>query len=77
MPYIEVFVDSEDVFEEMTNAELLAELAKRNAMPKAPEIAPGGITDEQLLEQVWCEMRGTPASPALREYIWRVLGRVL
>jgi hypothetical protein len=76
MPSLTVHVDASDVLEELSDEELQGEVGRR-AKQKAP---PGSseAQDRHLLEQVWQTFRGRgDAPPCLREYVWRVLGKVL
>lgn len=76
MPYIEVHVDAREVLKEMDIEEIHRELDRRSGKQ-----APAGteeMTDRMLLEKVWMDFRARGNAPeSLREYIWRVIGKVL
>lgn len=76
MPYVSVHVDASDVLEELDVKDIEAELQRRSKVT-----APVGcreVYDQELLEQVFMHYRDKPDVPyCLREYIYRVLGRIL
>jgi hypothetical protein len=72
--YVSVNVDPEDVLEELDDAELREILAKREKKTFHAQ----HIEDERyLLEQIWLHYRGQDAPYCLREYVWRVLGKII
>jgi hypothetical protein len=75
MPYVRVYVEPDEVLEEIDDDDLKKELARRK-LPGVDVSDPS--EDRLLLEQAYEQLRGREDVPAqLREYVWRVLGRVL
>jgi hypothetical protein len=76
MPYVDVYVEPTEVLEDMSDEDVRAELERREA--KNAPLGSCETTDRQLLERVWMHFRCAGDAPeALREYIWRVLGKCL
>lgn len=76
MPYVSVHIDASEVLEDLDDEDIQKEMERRERVK-----APGGsrpVPDAELLEQVWRHFRDRgDAPPCLREYVWRVLGRVI
>lgn len=74
MPY--VHIDASEVLEDLNDEDIRKELARREKIHAPPGTAP--IDDRELLERVWLHFRELGDAPeCLREYMWRVLGKVL
>jgi hypothetical protein len=72
--YVSVNVDPEEVLEELDDDVLRDILSKREKKTCHGQL----IEDERyLLEQIWLHYRGKDAPYCLREYVWRVLGKVI
>ena len=76
MPNVSVWVDAEDVLEDLDDDELRAELERRTAKDQRAAGAPQ-VSEKQLLERAYYELRGKCESPALRDYMHLKLGRIL
>jgi hypothetical protein len=68
MPLVEMWMETDDVMESFSNEEIIAEYERRfKTLPL-----------RHLLEDIYEEFRDRQdAPPALREYIWQTIGRVL
>jgi hypothetical protein len=72
--YVSVNVSADEILEEMDDDQLREILAKREKKVMHGQL----VEDERyLLEQIWLHYRGQDAPYCLREYVWRVLGKVL
>lgn len=74
MPYVSVYVDADDVLEELSADDLREALAKKTGSPSPAS----GKSELQLLEAIYLQQRDAGnATPEMREYIARTLGRIL
>jgi hypothetical protein len=70
MPYVSVYVDANDVLEELSADDLREALAKKTGA--------SGKRELQLLEAIYLQQRDAGnATPEMREYLARTLGRIL
>ena len=85
-----VYVDEDDVLDEMTVDEIGRYVKRRRErdVPKLlqaigatdKEVREGALSevpDKALLEAVYLKLRGTEQPAELREFIWRTIGRIL
>jgi hypothetical protein len=79
--YVRVYVEAEDVLDDMSDEQLRRELERREAKKLAEKHGQKPIAREamlhDLLEQVMREFRGRAAPEALRSYIYETTGRIL
>ncbi len=80
MTRVYVDVDLDDIIDDLDIEDLEKALQdKRAALAKKTSGASGplsGKPDQALLESAYYDMRGTPMPEALREYFYRVLGKI-
>lgn len=75
MPRVEVYVDGQDVLDELDDEALQAEVQRREKR-KAP-VGTEPTSDDMLLDQIWRHYRGEDVPQCLSEYIWRKIGKCL
>ncbi len=73
MPY--VYIDAEEALSDMTDQELRRIIGARAGRASATGNTTE-LTESQLLDRAYYECRGRIESPALREYFYRVLGKI-
>jgi hypothetical protein len=72
--YVHVNIDPTEVLEDMDDDQLREELTRREKKIFNAQ----HVEDERyLLEQIWLHYRGQDVPYCLREYVWRVLGKVI
>lgn len=75
MPRVSVYVDLAEMFDDVNDDDLAAEVQRREKR-KAP-VGTKPTSDEILLDQIWRHYRGEDVPQCLSDYIWHKLGKCL